>query len=282
MTLTWQTGDGTVVPLDGTEGVAVLNGTAGFDVPPVELQIEQRVAFDGGVVFRRRMPPRPVTLRLELDETVMTMRQLAAMFADPSASGTLIATTNAVERTLESVVYESGLEGDSSSDRGYGLGWRDVTVGLLAMDPWWLGPQETADLNFAAATGFNAAVGFNDSLTPFNGGDSKTVPVAGDTAAFPVFVIDGPFTTLTVVHPASLESIELSAALADGDQIVIDATPGNRGPRLNGGDVDWSLLTPASRLFTLVPTADTVSINSTGSSGNSAVEVRWRNRYLVP
>jgi hypothetical protein len=283
-TFHWITATGETVPLDGSTGVTLILPVVGLDVAPVVLEIEQRIAYDGGVVFRYRVPPRPFSLPLDVDEAVASMRDVARWFAAPVASGgTLVATTDSIERTLETVVYEAGLEGEySGNGGGGGLPWRQVTLNLLAMDPWWYGPVDSDTLNIGTVTAFDAAIAFDDVLTPFDGGDTTLLAVAGDAPAFPRFVIDGPFTTLTLDGAQTGETIELAAPLASGDQIVVDSTPGNRGPVLNGGVVDWSLLTSGSRLFQLATPSDTVSVNATGTTGASMVTIHWRDRYLTP
>lgn len=284
-TFAWQTATGETVPLDGTSGVNLLLPLLGLDVPPVERQIEQRVAFDGGVTFRYRVPQRRFTLGMDINEASVSMRQVARWFVQPGQHGTLVATTGGVDRTLETVEYAGGLEGEYSTTNGgiAALPWRQVAVDFEAMDPWWYGPLQTTALNVGAVTAFDdAAVTFDAVTTPFDGGNSTTVAVSGDVYAFPKFVITGPFTTLALDGGNLGETIVLAAALAAGNVIEIDSTPGDRGPRLNGGDVDWTLITPGSRLWTLTTPSDTVSISATGTTGASAVELRWRNRYLTP
>lgn len=283
-TFSWLSGAGETVPLDGTSGVTLALPVLGLDVPPVELQTEQRIAYDGGVVFRYRIPDRPFSLPLYVDESATSIRNVARWFANPVAPGKLTATTGGEDRTLENVFYESGLEGEYSGNGGGGaLPWRMVTVNMRAMDPWWQGPIQSTALNVGAVTAFDdAAVTFDASTTPFDGGNATAIPVSGDTYSFPLFVITGPFTTLALDGGNLGETVVLSAALAAGSQITIDSTPGDRGPKLNGGDVDWSLITSGSRLWTLTNPSDTVAASATGTTGASAVEIRWRNRYLVP
>jgi hypothetical protein len=280
-TFSWVTADDETVSLDGSEGIQLLIPVIGLDVPPVERQVEQRVAFDGGVTFRSRVPPRPFSLPLYIDENVASLRNVARWFANPAGRGTLIATIGGIDRTLENVEYRGGLEGEYAETSG--LGWRLVTVDMEAMDPWWQGPVQTTLLNIGAVTTFdNAAVTFDDPLTPFDGGNATILAVSGDTYSFPKFVITGPFTTLVLDGGNQGETVVLAGPLAAGEQIVIDSTPGNRGPMLNGGLVNWNLLTVGSRLWTLVNPSDTVSSSATGTTGASSVEVRWRNRYLAP
>ncbi len=62
--LTFTSGNGAVWPLNGTTGVTLTEGAEGLFELPVELNMEQRVAFDGGVVYRARFAPRRMVLPL--------------------------------------------------------------------------------------------------------------------------------------------------------------------------------------------------------------------------
>lgn len=293
MSLTFTSVDGAVWPLDGTTGVTALEGGEGFFEIPVELGLEDLVAFDGASLYRSRFAPRRLVLPLLLSDSTEILsvwrRLSSALLARPisplpgvgSRGGTLTYDGPGGQRTLENVVFESA----DRSMTGYDLqASRDdkMVVSLLALDPWWYGPIESTTMNLAAGTPIDAAIPIDDPNTPMDGGDSTQVTVAGDELSFPTFVIDGPFTTLTLDGPTTGETITLAGALADGDQIVVDASPLNRGPRLNGDPVSWQLLTPTSRLFLLPRPVAVVSMNATGTGANSRVELRWRNRYMTP
>ena len=284
-TFRWVTAADETVLLDGSQGVKLTRPATGLDVPPVELQVEQRISASGGVVFHHRMSPRPFTLSLLIDETVVSMRDVARRFAFPSTTGgTLVATTDGTERSLETVIYESGLEGEYSASAGGGaFGWRITSLNMVAMDPWWYGPYLATALNFGAVTTFNdPAVDFDDPLTPFNGGDATQVPVAGDVEADTLFVVTGPFDALQLEGLSTGETVELTGTVATGDTLTINSAVGERGPRLNSGAIDWSLITPASRLFRLPYPAGTVTVSATGSDADSGLLLHWRNRYLTP
>jgi hypothetical protein len=105
--------------------------------------------------------------------------------------------------------------------------------------------------------------------------------VDGDAAASPITTIVGPFDTLQV-GIAGGQTFELAAALAGGDTIIVDTNQGNRGPRRNAGPIDWSLLTPASRLWDLPLGNSVLNAAATGDSGASLIEVSWRERWLTP
>lgn len=278
-------GDGSVWTLDGTDTVTALEGAEGLFEIPIELGLEQRIDADGAVVFTRRLAARRVLLPLLLRQpggVVLTVWR-SLMRALYALNGTLTYTDpSATERTLEGVTLES----PDRSMSGWDLGAQEddvITVSLLAADPWWYGPTTSTFLNLGAVTlSDDAAVSSNDPATPADGGGSTQIANGGDEVALPRFVITGPFDSLTLLGVDTGERIQLAAPLLAGNQIVIDSTPLNRGPTLNGGKVTWQLITDQSRLFLLPRPSATVSINAVGTTGASSVEIQWRTRYLTP
>jgi hypothetical protein len=282
-TLTWTDAVGnSLVLTDPDTGIEMMLGSLGFDVPPINNTIGGYVSLDGGTLVKRRRDVRALTFGLYLrNETRLrtTVSQIASTLQGPGAltfdDGTNI-------RTLLNVIYDGGMEGEWSAEMGLQrFGWRKLVVSMLALNPWWQDDEQEESISTAQADDFDdAAVDFDDS-NAFDGSDTTTFTVEGDTTALPVWTIDGPYTAL-LVGVEDGQAFVLASALADGDQIVIDTRPGNRGPRLNGGDIDWSLLTPASRLWELPVGNPTIIAGATGTDGGSAVTVAFRQRWLTP
>lgn len=281
MTLSWIGSDGYSTALDGTAGVTVLEGALGVDAPPVELSMAPFLTADGSVLVKDRRGVRRLVLPLLfVNDSVGGARALMASLLRSMMAGGTLRYTGETVRDLRDVRYESGAE-QGSLGRDSRLFVDDVyPVSLLAFDPWWYGTSSVAVLDFGTETSFDAAIAF-DAAIGFDGTSANLVEVAGDAEAFPVTTIDGPFSTLQV-GVAGGQTFELAAALASGDRIVIDTRPGNRGPRRNSGPVDWSLLTPASRLWTLPIGTSVLNAGATGDTGASRIEVAWQQRYLTP
>lgn len=278
-TLTWIDADGTSTLLNVTTGFRFLTGGVGLDVPPTELNTAAYLSSDGSVLVKRRRGHRRVALPIYINTggSVSTaVGQAASFFQGP---GTL-RYTGVNTRDLTNVIYEAGMEGDWGDDVAVNETWRKLVVGLIALDPWWYGTSTTTSLTFAAAVTFDAAITFNNAIG-FDGSDANPVTVAGDASVFPTITITGPFTTLLVGF-AGGQTFQLTSALAAGSTIVVDSKPGNRGPRLNAGPIDWSLLTPASRLWELPVGFSVLNAAATGNTGASLVEVSWRQRWLTP
>lgn len=279
-TLTWIAANGTSTILDATTGFRLLTGSVGLDVPPTELNTAAYLSSDGSVLVKRRRGHRRVALPLYINTggfVSSAVGQAAALFQGP---GTL-RYSGVNTRDLLNVVYESGMEGDWADDVAINETWRKLVVGLVALDPWWYGASTSTQPAFGASITFDDSGTTFDDVVLFDGSDATPVTVLGDAGASPITTINGPFTTLAV-GIAGGQTFTLAAALADGDTIIVDTTPGNRGPRLNAGPIDWSLLTPDSRLWELPLGGTVIQVTATGDDANSLVDVAWRERWLTP
>lgn len=278
----WVAADGRTVELNQANGYKVLAGASGLDAPPVELFPEARTTGDGSVLVKRRTGVRSLALPIFVN-TGGSPRTAVSLLADVfRGPGTLrVSTDGSTFRDLRGVYYETGLEGDEA--RGLSLPgvWRKVVVSLQAFDPWWYGDSVGQSMTLGGTTPFDDAVGFDDPVTLFNGGDSTVFTVDGHADAFPVWTITGPFTTLTV-EVAGSSQFELAAPLAGGSTITVDSRPQSRGPSLDGGGVDWSLLTAGSRLPVMPTGSTSVSVLTTGTTGDSVVSADFEPRWLTP
>lgn len=281
ITITCTTATGATVELnDEASGCKVLKGAVGLDAPPVSNNISDYLTSDGGVLVKMRRQVRPIVLPLMLSHATRVQTKVAEIASALVGPSTITFSDGTISRELQHVIYEAGLEGERSNQMSGGVTWRKFAVSLLALDPWWYGQTASVQLTFAAAVGFDAAITFDNAIG-FDGSDANPVTIAGDATAFPITTIVGPFTTL-LVGLAGGQTFTLTAALAAGSTIVVDTSPGNRGPRLNAGAIDWSLLTPASRLWELPVGSSVLNAAATGTTGASIVEVAWRERWLTP
>lgn len=257
--------------------------TEGLDVPPVQLALAARLGAAGAARVGQRVTEREITLPFDLhdpggDIAAEWDEVVAAIFE----GGTLTITVAGRTRVLRDVEYRGGMEGVWSFRLGLPGGERrSVAAEMVALDPWWYGEGDVAVLSTSAATAFDdASTAFDDAVL-FDGAAATPITVSGNAAASPITTITGPFDTLTV-GLAGGQAFQLADALASGNTITVDTRPGNRGPRLNGGAVDWSLLTEASRLFELPVGTSTLLAQASGTDGNSLVSVGWDERWLTP
>lgn len=276
--LQWVAADGRVVQLDGTEGIKVLRGVAGLEGTPLDMTLDPRVGSDGSAKSFERRPARPFLLPILVDDTV-SVRQLASLFHP--GGGSLVVTVEGETRTLRNIEYQAGLEGEWSAKAGglTGSGWQKYPLNLLALEPVYYGDPIVVSLPVAAPTPFDAPIAF-DASTPFNGGSTLPIMVVSDLDVYPVITADGPFDELTIsAGGLSWQSVE---PVVEGQLLVVDSRPGRKGPAFSAGPVDWSLLTAASRLWTLTPGMTSISVGAVGSTGSTTVSLSFEPRFLTP
>lgn len=292
MTLRWDSDDGSSYTFDGTSGVRSVEEDDGIFNMQADLTVDQRVTSDGGVLLRRRYPPRRVVLNLLLEVSEGGVRPLwRQLLRSFTAGGRLI--YEGISETLE--LRQVVLEGPRRSMLGQDMDYNPadvVSLSFLAMDPWWYGAIEIVSIPFSAPTPWDAAIPW-DSPIPWNGGSSLSVSIAGDAPAYPAFVIQGPATGITVSTDDGAWEMD-TTILGTGDlsAIQVEHRVGRRGPRYGSdliaglpvlGSVDWSLLTEASRVdWGLEPGDADLTIGSGGTDGNSALTMFYEPRYQSP
>jgi hypothetical protein len=279
----WTSADGSLIDL-ASATYCLAPDTYGLDSAPVELLTMPRLSAPGSARVGRRHPEREMFWVIQIlsqPSTTTAVRDLARAFVQ---GGSLALTVDGSTRELREIEYRGGLEGVWNFAEPGVVGGPNRRMGatMVALDPWWYGAGDLVVLSSDAATGFDdAAVGFDDAAVLFDGASATPVLVSGDAAPSPVTTITGPYDTLTVGIAGGL-AFQLSSALGAGDVITVDTRPGNRGPRLNGGAVDWSLLTAVSRLFELPLGGSVLLAQATGTTGDSQVSVAWDERWLTP
>lgn len=274
--LTWVASDGTETAWVPDNGYQVLQDPVGWGAPAPMFTLEDYAAFDGASQLGFRRPARGFVVPLEISHPTRLQTRFSELARMLRSSGSLRWEDGTNVRHLKQVVYQGGLDGgfDPTQDGA------PVSLALLALDPWWYGPEESVSLPTADPTAFDAAVAF-DALLPFDGGASLTVTPSGDADAYPVWRVVGPADEVTVSSAAG--AWQTAVALSGSDELVVDTRPGSRGPRLNGGGIDWSLLTESSQLWTLAGSGSVSVISGTvGSSGATSLVMSWEPRFLTP
>lgn len=274
--MTWIDSNGVAVVLDGSAGILLQANPVGLEAPNPTNTIDEYAVFDGGVLANRRRPVRSIALGLYLEHATRVETVTAALAKMLQGPGQLRWSDAVNTRTLRQVIYEAGIDGSGDTNR-----WqRSLVVSLIALDPWWYGTAASATLPTAAPTLFDAALLFDSPSTPFDGGGSMAVNVFGDADAYPVFTVTGPATTVTVSSGGF--AWQIAAPLVAGDVLIVDHRPSSRGPRLNGGAVNWSLLTQASRLFPLAPGTTPIITGATGTTAATTITLSYEPRFLTP
>lgn len=290
--LKWVSSEGVEIFLDGSTGVKVRRGASGLDCPPRQMTIDERVSGSGGVKVRERIPTQPISIPIHIDVLSPLVDLATIVRAFRVGAGTLVAGSG---RELRNVEYESGLEGIWDAVRGgvEGMGFRQFSLSLLALDPPWYGPFTTYDITLGAQTIWSPNLIWSPHI-PWSGGGSQTLEVGGDDDVFPVWSVHGPVTNLSAGLGTG-RSWQVVPALTDTgastDVMTVDQRVGSRGPRYGSetiagfplGSTDWGLLTEVSRVDWPLPRGtNSVVFGGSGTGVNTLLTVSWEERWYSP
>jgi hypothetical protein len=179
-------------------------------------------------------------------------------------------------RQLRSIIYQSGLEGEWSGNRGgiTGLPWRKFPAAFLALDPYWydvepssiaIAPPEgdTAyddpidydierPYNGASAAGINGDVGYDDpidydSAIGYDGGAIIEIPVESQLGVWPIITVHGPANYVQIRNLTTGEVVETNpgVTIPYDRELVVITRPEDRTILIAGVEA-WDQVTAES------------------------------------
>jgi hypothetical protein len=152
----------------------------------------------------------------------------------PDRPGTWSVTTGSTTRTLQVTgTFDGGVTYDQDPME---TGWMQYPVSLEAVQPYWSGDVLTQSWQGTSPTDFFNTTG----ATPFNISSAADFSTAtmdnpGDVDAYPVWVIAGPLSSVSVGVGSKLVNVPFS--VASGDILVIDTDPRNVTARMGAAAV---------------------------------------------
>jgi hypothetical protein len=282
----------------GSYDWVLLPGATGLGLASRELIVETSPGLDGGWLRGRTVGPRQVFLPLFIASPsshvdYLGRRERLFGFLDEYAvedmtrtDGTLeLVADSALGQRLLRVAYAGGLEGDEGTDTS-GRYWCKVGLNLTAVDPYWRATDETV-LSFTNTPGrvFLSTTGaarwprrIVPAVSLAGGGLAVTVP--GNVPVWPTIEVTGPTSSTTVTWPGPLgeaTAVQIGAVGA-GQTLLLSTDPRRRYARLDG-DEAWSLIGPAPQFGRLKTGAQTIGVATAGTSGSTAVNIRFRASY---
>lgn len=278
--ISWIDALGVEHPLSYQRNIEVIQGKAGFLMPPGAL-VTDEVPFQPGARLRTvKTNARLLTLPLlvyEANRTTLwqTINAVLAWFDPTRGDGTLrVIRPDGAIRQL-TCRYSSGLEGVGGEANG--VEWHKFALVLEAVDPYWYdySSQTIAVTGNTPATFFPFFPLRLSSSTVFA---SLTVVNGGDVVAWPQWTITGPASTVTLTNQTTGEALAFSAPLASGETVDIDTRPGVKTalkrPGVNwfpqGNSVLWALGAGNNSVQ--------VALGTTGTE--TSVTLRFTPRYL--
>ena len=277
--LEWIDPDGNTFDLqDRTEGVRVLLGLAGRDMPTVDFTDDavpfqagrrlRQVRYDAGEVG--------VPLLVEGDSQAQVrerMRRWASRFDPVRGDGRL----RAGPRELV-CRYVGGMEGAEA--QAWPVGRRFVAV-FRAFDPFWQDADDRTEV-FSSADVTETFFSFPPlTLSPAATLGTVVVNNLGDAESWPVWAVDGPAGDVTFVNVTTGDTFTLEGvALGSGDTLTVDTRPGVKTVRDQNDNNLFGLRVPGSSLWPLVGGSQTVEVAATDTTADTQVRLSWRQRYL--
>lgn len=273
--------DGQVFELgrSGADPVLHLYGSTGLGLAPVSIASSERLAGDGSIVRGVRYDQREVYIPLFMEAASsgglsVMRRELTALLAphrgpvevrieDPATGS---------DRMVRGYLRD-GLDGDFGD--GFHGAWQTLGLTFECPDPWWLGPERTAE--FRINPGSKPFLSDTVPFFPVILSESAVVgefevDVQGEGDVFPVWEIVGPGTDLVLSN--GTDFIEISGDFAAGTVTRIDTGAGRITPDR------WADVSLRSRLFPLRPGRQTITATMVGATTDTLIRLTYRERYL--
>lgn len=222
----------------------------------------------------------PLWVSAASDSALRTAVRTLIFRLDPArGDGTLRVTAPGGDQREIACRVVSGLEVDEDFGDVTGQEWQRLTPVFSAVDPYW---SDTSDTSASVTTG-DAVTFFPffplvlSSSEVFGG---VTINNTGDVETWPVITITGPGTDPIVRNSTTGEMLGVDYTLGAGEVLTIDTRPGRKTVTLDDGTNLFPYLTAGSSLWPLERGSNAVQIEMSGSTGDSAVAISYRRRWL--
>lgn len=272
--------DGRVVELgrSGESPALHLHGSTGLGLAPVDIKSSERLSGDGSIVRGVRYGARDVYVPLLLSGTELSVtearRDLTRLLAphlgpvDVRIEDPLTGTDRMIRGYLR-----DGMEGDFGTD--FGRSWHRLGLTFECPDPWWLGPEQIVELRIDPGSKpfiSQSAPFFPVMLAQSSVQGQFEVDILGDGPVWPSWQVTGPGVDLTISNGQDV--IEISGEFDASSPVLIETGPGRITPDR------WADLSLRSRLFSLDPGQQMLTVTLVGASTDTLVRLTYQERFL--
>jgi phage-related protein len=268
---------------DWENGWLLQPGVRGLDLPGYDFYTDASPGIDGNALRGLRAQPREVFLPVAFFDTsrasfIDRKRSLYQTLNPYLGPGTL--TVIEADGTARSIgaYYASGAEGDTGQETS-GMRWQVVGLTFQCPSPYWLGDSVRLEFNAPASGNFFPILPLVVQDSQVFGDTAINNP--GDAAAFPVWTIHGPATSVEISNTTTGLSFSLTASLGSSDVLVIDTRERVQTAVLNGSTNWWPNLSDSSALWSLMPGLNDISLAMVGTTSSSSVHVDYQPRFLT-
>jgi phage-related protein len=272
--------NGDTIELTDTGNFILATGLTGFGIPSTEVRIEGS-AGNGGVWRFSKRGVRELDLPLVIlganrSEVESNLRRLARLLQDSKGPTRIVANYSDGKSVYLEAHYTGGGETQFGSDAG--MTYCRWVITMQAPQPFW---ESGESESFSVSNGASGR-GLLPELTKLKLTSSQALGVilvdnVGDVEAFPVWVIQGPISELSVSNGD--KTFTYVAPVEEGETITIDTEAGTVVDET--GANKYSNLGPAPKLFALPPGVTTVFVTGQDAGGNSQITCLYSPRYEV-
>lgn len=269
--MTWAGADGSEWSLtDPSSGSVMLPGVRGWSMPPVTHYNDTYASVHGSrwrgynVGEREVFWPIQIYSDISSQDWVTRDSKFWATMHPAHPGVWMVRQPDGTKRRLTLRFHDDGTQAFDTDP--ILSGWCSYGITFHAEQPFWEGDPIAKP--FSSGTGgdfFGGTGGPPFVISPGNAIATAELTNPGDEPAWPVWVLDGPFTAFTLtVDGQSIASSTITATA--GQQLVITTEPTQRSALLDGTDVMGSL---SSYGFTALPDGGQVplSLAYTGTGG---------------
>lgn len=260
-------------------------GPSGFRMPPAQVSTSPVPFAAGSTVQRARIAERildlPMVIRAVSDLQLWDRIEQLSGWLDPTlGDGYLkVMRPDGTTRQLR-CRYRDGLTGDEMQSTRGPL-WMKVVLTFVCPDAFWEDEDDTS-VSFTgnnAPRSFLSAVFLPLQLTGSTILASDVIANSGGVSAWPIWTIYGPGTAPAIRNLTTGKYIKLNTTLASGERITIDTRPDAPSVIGPNGSSLIGVMSNASEMFPLEPGSNTIQVEINDSSGASAAELSFRQRY---
>lgn len=287
----WVDPDGTVYPLDGSEGVALEHDWQGGGSPPVQIVSDQIPFRPGSLTRTVNVKENPIDLPLyvegETGTQLRTRLDLIRYWFDPTRGEGRFRRRREDGTTRELWCRRTGgLRGNNATN--WGRSEMEVVTLEATDDPY---AYDLDDTTLTYATG-SVLGGFFDppffplKLTASTVLASPTITNDGQVSAWPVWTITGPGTDPVVRNLTTGLFFSFAYVLTASQQIIVDFRPPARRDtslspvRLASGDNLFGSMGGTTDPFPLVVGPNLMQMEMGGVSAASNISLTYRRRWL--
>jgi hypothetical protein len=228
MRMTWESWDGTIWNIaDGSEGVALMPGVRGLNMPPTRRHTQTSPAVHGsrrtGWIASEREVYWPTLVYKPIGEP--DWADLDGDFwrsMHPDKPGIWSVTDpTGITRKLTCVYDSDG--GHTTNILPSITGWEKYGIYLAAEQPFWVGETLRRGWSGSGGTSFFGSGAPNFNISTASSASTATVGNPGDLDAWPEWTIVGPSTTTTIGRPGRL--IQVPFNVPAGKALIVDTDP---------------------------------------------------------